>query len=85
MVHVREGGVVAVNVEGDGEQLRHDAVVGDQGGEAGVDFHETLKPRYHLKYVFLTTTAYFYLIAILQPDDDVVSDSKRMESVGHAD
>ena len=45
MVHVREGGVVAVNVEGDGEQLRHDAVVGDQGGEAGVDLHETLKPR----------------------------------------
>ena len=45
MVHVREGGVVAVNVEGDGEQLRHDAVVGDQGGEAWVDLHETLKPR----------------------------------------
>ena len=45
MVHVREGGVVTVNVEGDGEQLWHDAVVGDQGGETRVDLHETLKPR----------------------------------------
>eukprot|EP00092_Neocalanus_flemingeri_P072776 GFUD01089654.1.p1 GENE.GFUD01089654.1~~GFUD01089654.1.p1 ORF type:complete len:100 (-),score=26.45 GFUD01089654.1:65-364(-) len=41
MVHVREGGVVVVDVEGDGEQLWHDDVVGDQGGEAGVVLHET--------------------------------------------
>ena len=32
-----------VDVQGDGEQLRHDAVMGDQGSEAGVHLEETLK------------------------------------------
>ena len=45
MVEVGEGWVVSVNVEGDREQLRHDAVVGDQGGQAGVHLQETLHIR----------------------------------------
>ena len=48
MVHVGEGGVVAVDVQGDGEQLRHDAVVGDQGGQAGVHLEETLETESYL-------------------------------------
>ena len=45
MVQVRKGGVLSIDVEGNWKQLRHDAVVGDQGSEAGVDLHEALKYR----------------------------------------
>ena len=33
---------MSVDVQGDRQQLRHDAVVGDQGGQAGVHLQETL-------------------------------------------
>ena len=74
-----------MDVEGDREQLRHDAVVCNQASQAGMDLHETLKPKDNLRETFLTTKFYFYLIAILQLKNDVVSDSKWMERVGHAD
>ena len=47
MVHVREGWVVSVDVERDRKKLWHDAVVGDQGGQAGVNLQETLEYRKH--------------------------------------
>lgn len=43
MVHVRAGGVVSVDIQSNGQQLRHDAVVRDQGGQTGVHLQETLK------------------------------------------
>ena len=43
MVQVRAGGVMSVDIQSNGQQLRHDAVVGDQGGQTGVNLQETLK------------------------------------------
>ena len=42
-----------VDVQGDREQLRHDAVVGDQGGQAGVHLQEALKTVSSCTFIYI--------------------------------
>ena len=55
---------MSVDVEWDRKKLWHDAVVGDQGGQARVNLYETLKLeiKSSISEQFMT---YFYLISIL--------------------
>ena len=63
VVHGSQGKVMPVNIEGDREQLWHDAVVGDEGSQAGVNLQETLE--YLTLYFWAVFLAYFYLISLL--------------------
>ena len=81
-VGVGEGRIVSVNVERHWQQLRHDAVVGDEGSQAGVNLQETLE--YLTLYFWAVFLAYFYLISLVQYVDDIVSYSSMVESIWHA-
>ena len=88
MVVVGEGGVVTVDVEGDREHLRHDAVVSDQRCQTAVHLQEPLTQVQ--SYVFYETVekqpkCHLDLISIVNSDDDVVSDAQGMESLGNSD
>ena len=63
VVHGSQGYVMPVNIEGDRKELWHDAVVGDQGCQAGVNLQETLE--YLTLYFWAVFLAYFYLISLL--------------------
>ena len=100
-VSVGEGRIVSVDVERHRQQLRHDAVVSYQCRQTAVNFQKTLTSHHVIsisvclphrlatkyKYLFLSALIKFhlYLISLVQPDNDVVCDAQRMESLGNPD